>query len=32
MKDNITFVGLDVYKNSSDAALADSEKKGEVRH
>jgi len=29
MKDNITFVGLDVHKNSFDVALADSEKTGE---
>ena len=32
MKDNITYVGLDVHKNSIDVALADSEKTGEVRH
>jgi transposase len=32
MKDNITYVGLDVHKNSIDVALADSEKIGEVRH
>jgi transposase len=31
-KDNITYVGLDVHKNSIDVALSDSEKKGEVRH
>ena len=28
MKDNITYVGLDVHKNSIDVALADSDKIG----
>jgi transposase len=32
MKDNITYVGLDVHKDSIDVALADSDKIGEVRH
>jgi len=32
MKDNITYVGLDVHKSSIDVALADSDKIGEVRH
>jgi transposase len=32
MGNNITYVGLDVHKNSIDVALADSEKTGEVRH
>ena len=32
MRDNITYVGLDVHKNSIDVALADGEKMGEVRH
>lgn len=31
MKNRITFVGLDVHKNSIDVALADSGRDGEVR-
>ncbi len=32
MKNRITFVGLDVHKNSIDVAIADSERDGEVRN
>ncbi len=32
MKDNITYVGLDVHKNSIDVASADSGRMGAVRH
>ena len=32
MKDFITFVGLDVHKNSIDVALADGGREGEVRY
>ena len=32
MRDNITYVGLDVHKSSIDVALADGEKMGEVRY
>jgi transposase len=32
MKKGITYVGLDVHKNSIDVSLADGDKRGEVRH
>ena len=32
MEDSITFVGLDVNKNSIDIALADGDREGEVRY
>lgn len=32
MKNRITFIGLDVHKNSIDVAIADSERDGEVRN
>ena len=31
MKKNITFVGLDVHKNSIDVALADAGREGDIR-
>lgn len=32
MKDGITFIGLDVHKNSIDVAIADDGRNGEIRH
>jgi transposase len=32
MKDNSTFIGMDVHKNSIDIAIAETGRKGQVRH
>jgi transposase len=32
MTDNSTFIGMDVHKNSIDIAIAETGRKGQVRH
>ena len=32
MKDNSTFIGMDVHKNSIDIAIAQTGRNGQVRH